>query len=333
VSSAPLVQHARRIADDVLFPAAMTVENTQRIPAGHLDLLATEGFYGLAGPRENGGLDADLPSATSIIEVLAGGCLSTAFVWLQHHGAVRAVRYAAAKELRDLWLTPLCSGARRAGVALGGALPGPPILRARQVDGGYVLDGISPWVTGWDMIDTLYTAARDDHDNVVAVLLTAAGGPTLTAEPLHMVAVAASATVQLRFDGHFVPADRVISRSPHGDWLARDAMGLRANGSLALGVAARCCQMIGPSPLDGELLAARGALDTALPEAMPAARAAASELAMRTAAALVAAQGSRAILTGENAQRLAREALFLLVFASRPAIKENLARRLTAARP
>jgi hypothetical protein len=54
---------------------------------------------------------------------------------------------------------------------------------------------------------------------------------------------------------------------------------------------------------------------------------------MRTAAGLVAAQGSRAILTGENAQRLAREALFLLVFASRPAIKENLARRLTAARP
>jgi hypothetical protein len=64
---------------------------------------------------------------------------------------------------------------------------------------------------------------------------------------------------------------------------------------------------------------------------MPAARAAASDLAIRAAAALVTIQGSRAILSGQHAQRLAREALFLLVFASRPAIKENLAGRLTRA--
>jgi hypothetical protein len=63
---------------------------------------------------------------------------------------------------------------------------------------------------------------------------------------------------------------------------------------------------------------------------MPAARAAASELAQRSAAALVTVQGSRAILAGEHAQRLAREALFLLVFASRPAIKQSLSGLLTS---
>jgi hypothetical protein len=41
-------------------------------------------------------------------------------------------------------------------------------------------------------------------------------------------------------------------------------------------------------------------------------------------------QGSRAILAGEHAQRLAREALFLLVFASRPAIKQSLSGLLTS---
>jgi hypothetical protein len=54
---------------------------------------------------------------------------------------------------------------------------------------------------------------------------------------------------------------------------------------------------------------------------------------MQAAAALVAVQGSRAILVDEHPQRLAREALFLLVFASRPAIKERLSRRLTGVRP
>jgi hypothetical protein len=48
------------------------------------------------------------------------------------------------------------------------------------------------------------------------------------------------------------------------------------------------------------------------------------------AAALVAAAGSRGILAGEHPQRLARESVFLLVFGSRPAIKERLVSRLTA---
>jgi alkylation response protein AidB-like acyl-CoA dehydrogenase len=330
VTSPDPFERARQIADDVLFPAAMAVEGADRVPAGQLDLLAAEGFYGLACPAACGGLDVDFPAACSIIEALASGCLTTTFVWLQHHGAVRAV-LAGPAGLREEWLAPLCTGTRRAGIALGGALPGPPALRARSVPGGYLLDGISPWVTGWGMIDVLHVAARDDQDNIVTALTPAEAGPTLAAEPLRMVAVMASSTVELRLHSHFVPAGQVTAVSPHRDWLARDAMGLRTNGSLALGVIARCCALIGPSPLDGELAARRAALDAASPEQMPAARAAAAALAVRAAAALTAVTGSRAILADEHPQRLAREALFLLVFASRPAIRESLAGRLTAA--
>jgi alkylation response protein AidB-like acyl-CoA dehydrogenase len=355
---------ARRIAADVLFPAAIDTDAGDRVPAGHLDLLAAEGFYGMAGPpagRPSGPAEAgagiDAAAAGRIIEILAGGCLATTFVWLQHHRAVRAAS-AAGGPLRDEWLGPLCRGIRRCGIALGGGLPGPPLLRAGPAAGGYRLDGISPWVTGWGLVDTFYVAARDERDNVVTAFVPAAPGPpaapggppqsagpggppwpaepggpspTLSAELLRMVAVNASRTALIRFDGHFVPAGRVIATVPHRDWLARDAMHLRANGSLALGVAGRCCELIGASPLDGELARRRAALDAASPAQMPAARAAASELAMRAAAALVTVQGSRAILAGQHAQRLAREALFLLVFGSRPAIKERLAGRLTTA--
>jgi len=62
---------------------------------------------------------------------------------------------------------------------------------------------------------------------------------------------------------------------------------------------------------------------------MPGARAAACELALRATAALVVTQGSGAILADHDAQRLAREALFLLVFGSRPPIREALAGLLT----
>ena len=144
-----------------------------------------------------------------------------------------------------------------------------------------------------------------------------------------MVAVMASSTVQLSFAGHRVPPERVTATLPFAQWPSRDAAGLRANGSLALGLAARCCELIGPGPLDEQLAQVRTALDSAGPDAMPGARAAACELALRATAALVVSQGSSAILAGQDAQRLAREALFLLVFGSRPPIRQALGGLLT----
>jgi alkylation response protein AidB-like acyl-CoA dehydrogenase len=331
-----VLERAIEIAEDVLFPAAAEVDRADRVPRSQLDLLADEGFYGLfdlrrpevqapGEPSLTDVLGSDPALGARIVEVLAGGCLATTFVWMQHHGAVRAATASATPGVPEKWAEPLRRGQRRAGVSLAGVWPGPPVLRARRVDGGYLLDGDAPWVTGWDMIDTLYVAARDG-DMIVFALLDAVPGPTLTATLLDLVAVQASRTTQVRFEAHFVPDDRVTGLLPHAAWPAIDAAGLRLNGSLALGVAARCCRLMGPGPLDAELDAARAALDAGVD--VPAARAVAAELALRAAAALTVTTGSRAVLVGEHAQRLVREATFLLVFGSRPAIRTALVDRL-----
>ena len=57
---------------------------------------------------------------------------------------------------------------------------------------------------------------------------------------------------------------------------------------------------------------------------MAAARAAAVELAVRSAAALVVGSGSGALVLEHDAQRLARESVFLLTFGTRPAIRGEL---------
>jgi len=49
---------------------------------------------------------------------------------------------------------------------------------------------------------------------------------------------------------------------------------------------------------------------------------------VRAAAALAVREGSRSVTVDQHPQRLAREALFLLVFGSRPGIKSALLRRL-----
>jgi alkylation response protein AidB-like acyl-CoA dehydrogenase len=315
---------ARQVADDLLQPAAAGVDASGQIPASHLDQLAASGLYGLPGPREFGGGGADHATVCQVLEILAGACLSTTFVLLQHLGAVRAVAESSHERLRTDWLQPLCLGQRRAGLALAGAMPGPPMLRARPAPGGYVFYGTSPWVSGWSMIDTLHTAARDTAGNVIWALLDAVPGPALSVEPLDMIAVMATRTVRATFRDHFVPADRISGTVPLADWQARDAAGLRSNGSLALGIAGRCCALIGPSPLDDELASVRKALDEGTMQTMPAARAAAAELAVRAATALVVSSGSGSILAGSQAQRLVREAVFLLMFGTRPAIKEHL---------
>ena len=320
-----LLEEARRLADEVLFPSAMAVDAADRVPAAHLDLLAGHGFYAMAGPPELGGLDGP-PGA--VVEALASGCLATTFVWIQHHGAVRAV---ANSPLSTGWLVPLCRGERRAGIALGALRPGPPSVRATRVAGGYLFDGEAPWVTGWGMIDALHTVARDGTDTALWALLDAVEGDTLTVEPVELVAVNASRTVTIRFTEHFVPDGRVTGMLPFAEWPARDAAGLAFNGRLALGVTRRCVAL-GVTDLAAELDACRKALDVDDPATLPAARAAASELALRAAARLVVTAGARAVLRDQHPQRLLREASFLLVFGSRPTIRAALLDRLATGR-
>jgi hypothetical protein len=73
--------------------------------------------------------------------------------------------------------------------------------------------------------------------------------------------------------------------------------------------------------------ARRAQLDELGPET-PARRAEAGELAVRAAATLATVRGSRSVLLGDHAQRLWREALFVLIYALRPASRDALLARL-----
>ena len=318
----PLVSAAEALAAGRLAPAAAEVEATGRVPEGHLDALAAAGLYGVVGPVEAGGAGGDLGLLCDVAERLAAGCLSTTFVWLQHHSALRAVADTGNAALRDRWLGPLTMGMARAGLAFSALRrPGPPAMTASSVDGGWRLAGFAPWVTGFGQAAVMRFAARRGAD-VVWLLVDAAGAPTLRAEPVHPVAVDAADTVTLVCDGHVVPADRLLGIEAHEAWLAVDRRpeNLRVNGSLALGLVRRCVAELGAGADD--LGAARAAFDAAqTPEAMAAARAAASDLALQAARTLVATRGGRGILRGELAERTAREALFTLVFGQSPAIR------------
>jgi hypothetical protein len=321
-----IVTVARRIADDVLFPAALATDGSDTVPRELLDVLADAGLYGIAAPADAGGLDADFGVMCAVLETLASGCLTTAFVWLQHHGLVRAVAGGDRPELREKWLAPLASGAVRAGLAGGGMLRQAP-LRARPSGDGWLLDGESPFVSGWGRVDVLHVGARTPDDQIVWLIVDAAEGPALRVNRLRLAALNATATVTVTFRGLPVPADRVTGIHPANG--GTPPVVLRLHAALALGVAARCRRLLGPAPVDAELAALRAELDELGP-GTAAARAAAGELAVRAAAAVMTTEGSRSLLAPGHAERLMREAGFTLVYALRPESKAALLARLGA---
>ena len=101
---------------------------------------------------------------------------------MQHIGLVRALARHDDEDLRARWLKPVASGEIRAGLALGGALP-KPSLRAVADGDGWLLDGVSPFVSGWGRIDVVHAAARSADDDIIWLIVDAAENDAIRTEP------------------------------------------------------------------------------------------------------------------------------------------------------
>lgn len=324
-NDAKLVAAARELADDLFFPNALQTDAAGVVPRAQLDALVEAGFSGVSSDDRPGAAPVSMATMAQVLETLAGGCLTTAFVWAQHLGAARAASTSSGP-VRARWSARLAGGDARGGVAFAHILrPGDPLTAATRGDGCWRFNGSAPWVTGWGYIDVMHAAARHG-DDIVWALIEAVDSDSLRSIELDLAAVNSSQTVVVVYEDHVVTDDEVTRVEPFAKWKAGYAHGLRMNGSLPLGVASRCCALLGDagSAYALQLVEARHQLDEADIEAMPAARANAAMLAVRSAAALVANSGGGAITMSHHAQRLAREAHFLLVQGQTPEIRRHL---------
>jgi hypothetical protein len=137
----------------------------------------------------------------------------------------------------------------------------------------------------------------------------------------------------LRVDDMFAADEVIVSRVPRTDFLANQGVPVRLNGTLSMGIARRCVRLLhtagataAASALGAECDVVRARLDAGLVDlaALNTARADAAQLAVRAGAALVVAGGGPSLRVDAQAQRLAREALFVLVAASRAEVKRLL---------
>jgi len=330
-----LLARTRRVADDLLAPAAAAVDDAE-VPRSHLDALAAAGVLGMHAPRSAGGVAASAPVARQVDELLAGADLSTWFVQVQHHHPVRAL--AAAGGFDGL-LADLATGRQVAGIALAHLRRWPDRPVAATPDGdGWRLDGTAPWYTGWGINDVALVGAATEGGDVVLALVPARPGRGLTAsEPLRTAAVRAAVTVTLSFTGHRVAPADVVAVQARERWADLDAVATANVQPAVLGLAAaavRRLEHLGrdrhqPRAVDaarrlGDRLADVRARAYRLLDEVPPDEDLTGRLRLRSVAqqvlvdattALVVAGAGASMAPGAPAQRMAREALFLLVQA------------------
>jgi alkylation response protein AidB-like acyl-CoA dehydrogenase len=290
-----------------------------------------------------------------VTEVLAGADAATWFVQAQHHGVVRML-VGTPSPASDRYLPRLAGGELLAGFAFSHLrrYPDRPVIATRDA-GGWRLDGVAPWYTGWGLNDIAFLSGVTDGGDVVfgAVPATAGAGLSVRAK-LQTAALDAAQTVVLALDGVFVADADVALQQPYGQWIAGDAVVANANPAI-FGVAQSAVQLlhetgvgrgepatINAAAIFGERIADVRARCYALVDDLPPERAVDERLALRAEAlellvavtsALVAAGAGPAMASSAPAQRKAREALFLLVQAQTgPARAATLARWSATAR-
>jgi alkylation response protein AidB-like acyl-CoA dehydrogenase len=278
---------------------------------------------------------------------LSRACLTTAFIITQRSGACRRMADSQNTPADEQYLPALARGDIFATLGISHLTTSRrhlarPALLGREVAGGFELSGYSPWVTGARHAQVIVLgAALDDGREVLIALPTDLAG--IRVEPSQrLVALAASDTGVVRFDGVRVER-RFLLDGPAANVMKQGGArtGSLQTSTLALGLADAAVSFLEQESAArkalappggalrrewesrrGELLALAAGATSVSAETL---RAGANSLVLRaTQSALAAAKGS-GFVAGHPAGRWCREALFFLVWSCpQPVMAANL---------
>jgi alkylation response protein AidB-like acyl-CoA dehydrogenase len=274
--------------------------------------------------------------------------LTTTFIITQRSGACRRIADSPNRDAKERLLPGLASGATFATVGISHLTTSrrhlaAPALRAESTSDGFALDGYSPWVTGASQADVVVLGAQIDDGRQVLVALPSNEEGVSVPDPAELVGLRASQTGEIRLD-HVRLGREWLLAGPEEN-IMKGAAGAKTGGlqtsTLAIGLSSSAVNFLEresqqrtdlqrpTTELRGEvdalqrdLLAIAAGNEICTNEAL---RARANSLVLRsTQAALAAAKGAGYVV-GHPAGRMAREALFFLVWSCpQPVMQANL---------
>jgi alkylation response protein AidB-like acyl-CoA dehydrogenase len=311
-------------------------------PQRDLDDLGTVGAWRWFVPPEFGGEGIDPLELHMRYEAIASASLATALVLSQRDSAVGLMVGAEDWPMRRQILERMARGDCFATIGIAQLTTsrqgGAPALRASAGDEGYRLDGTIPWCTGAAKAELVIAGAvLEDGQQILFALPTDLPGVRIE-PPMPLVSLRSSWTAQIECQGVALPR-RWLMRGPVAKALAGRSKGLVISQAfLAFGLCRGGLELIGRHDSDRARSLAgrfveqleslrRRTIELCQPgreadatAAAPALRGACNELAVRITQSAVALYKGSALLLDHPAQRLAREAMFLLVWSCPDAV-------------
>lgn len=313
-------------------------------PEDQFARLAETSVPGWVIPREYGGIGISVIDLTTGYEWLAAACLTTTFVLTQRNGACQRIVGSENESLKAELLPRLSAGEIFATVGISHLTTSSqhlaePAVRIRHTDGGFVLNGRIPWVTGAAHADYVLTGGTFD-DNRQALVIVPASTSGITIEPApRLLALNASQTGSIRLEDVELEAKWLVS-GPVSEVMKQGqggGPGSLTTSALAVGAAESSLNGLRQeatkrpelneiiAPLQAERVelssalhaAARGDAADKPPLRMGAEtiRKRANSLVLRTSQAYLGACKGAGFVAGHPAERAVREAMFFLVWS------------------
>ncbi len=337
-----------------LTPKVVDIDLKGVYPGEFLKQLGAIGGLGSLTPAAHGGSARGLRHAIQVIEEASKECVSTGFLLWAQYALQWYVVNSSNQTLAAEMLPRMASGEVLGGTAQSNSMKScagieEARLKARRVDGGYVINGVLPWVSNIGLEHWFHMGATlpDTPGLVIGLVHGSTSGLTLT-QNAHFIGMEGTNTFACQFRDVFLPDSRVVCHTDEFNAFrdrTKSAFILLQMG-MGLGLIDACVAMMKRSDrthghvnrfldvqadaLEAELGAARTAT-YALAEAIERdgsaphvketlqLRLAGSELSLKAANAAMLHLGAKGYLSNNAAQRRLREAYFIAIVT--PAIK------------
>lgn len=316
-----------------------------------LDEMGRQELLALRRPTEFGGPEISEMAFREFQEMSARYSGSLSFLMTQHQSAVSMLAKSDNEALKAEYLPLMGDGRKLSGIGFSQLRrPGPPIMRAEPVEGGYQLEGEVPWITGWTFYHEFLIGATMPDGRAVFGFVPFSPTPEMTfSEPMRLAAMESPQTVSATIAGHFLPSSRVAFVRAAGWAQKNDMINIVLQGHFAFGCAQAGIDIVrqafekkglafigdAASALQVELDACRAAaakipsgMDSEVSEEKLKLRAWAIDLASRCGHAAIAASSGAANSLQHPAQRVYREALVYTVSAQTADIMRATLERL-----
>lgn len=209
-TSSALDRLCERLAD-----AATDLNGADAWPAEQLRWCGESGVYRWFFPFEHGGVDWSAADIYRGYLRLSAACLTTTFVITQSMGACNRMIASQSTECQR-WLPGLMDGSVFATLGISHLTTSrqhvAPVLQAAPSgDGGYLLNGYCPWVTGGRKADLLVIGATlSDRRQIMAVVDTKSAG-VQAPQHVELVALTASQTGMVEFSDTWIPGSSILA--------------------------------------------------------------------------------------------------------------------------